>query len=272
VRPLRLAAALLVAATLSACSGSSSPSATSRSGPTVQYLPGRFYAPAGSPPAAVLVVLVPGGGWRTADDTGLRPLAERLAGKGIAAATIRYRAAVDGAHYPVPAQDVSCGIAWAAQRASRAGSPPSRVVVAGHSAGAHLAALAALVPERVRGTCPFPAVNVSALVGLAGPYDIRRFEGIAASLIGQPLSAAPATWRAANAMTWTGRRPTLPVLLLHGRADTVVDVSSTREFAAALRRGGHPVRTLYLAGVGHGEIHRADVAGPALEAWLPTLG
>lgn len=270
-----MAAALLAVAPLPACSGSSAPAPTSHLQATAQYVPGvpgRLYAPSGSPHPAPLVVLVPGGGWRTADATGLQPLADRLAAKGVPAATIGYRATQDGVRYPVPAQDVGCGIAWAAQRASRAGYPPSRVVVAGHSAGAHLAALVALVPDEVRGACPYPPVTVSALAGFAGPYDITRFADLATALIGGAPSAAPATWRAANAMTWTARRPTLPVLLVHGEADTVVDVAFTRQFAAALRRGGHPVTTRYVPGADHGKVYQADVAGPLLEAWLRALG
>ena len=40
-----------------------------------------------------VVVLVPGGGWLTADPNGLRPLAARLAARGVPTVTITYRAA-----------------------------------------------------------------------------------------------------------------------------------------------------------------------------------
>lgn len=44
----------------------------------------------------VLVVTVPGGAWRTADPSGLEPLAAELAAAGVAVATLAPRAADDG--------------------------------------------------------------------------------------------------------------------------------------------------------------------------------
>src|SRR3954468_11764842 len=268
-----LAAALLAIGLLAACSGSG-PQTLQRVHSTEQYVPGvdgRLFLPARSPRPTTLVVLLPGGGWRTADAAGLRPLADRLAGDGLTAATASYRTASDGAHYPRDAEDAACAVAWAAQRARQAGFRPTRVVVVGHSAGAHLAALVALVPTRLRGTCPYPRVAVSAFAGFAGPYDIARFRPMSGALVGEPLAAAPAAWRVANAMTWVARRPDVPALLVQGTADTVVDPSFTREFAAALRRAGHPVRTDYVPDASHGAIYRASLAGPILERWLPTL-
>lgn len=282
-RPVRAAVTAAVAAVatvagaaaLAGCGSSPGPaSATRHLRATVDYRPGlaaRIYLPAGSPGAAPLAVLVPGGGWRTADETGLRPLADRLAGGGTVAVTITYRAADGGAHYPLPAEDVACGVSFAAQRARQAGFTPSSIVVIGHSAGAHLAALVALVPERFRDGCPYPAAAPTALVGISGPYELRRAADIALPFIGALPADAPAKWRAADPTTWVGQRRSLPVLLIHGTADTLVAPSFTRRFAEALRRAGHPVETHFVRGAGHGETYHADVAGPLIEAWLAHL-
>ena len=43
----------------------------------------------------------------------------------------------------------------------------------------------------------------------------------------------------------------LPVLLIHGEADSVVPVSQSRDMERALRRAGKDVRLVVMAGAGH---------------------
>ena len=236
-----------------------------------QYLPGlqaHVFLPAGRRPAPV-VVLVPGGGWQSADETGLRPLADELAAAGMVAITVTYRAGDVGARWPVPAQDVTCAVSYAAARARRAGIAPTRVVVLGHSAGAQLSALAALIPARLRDRCPYPPVAAGALVGLAGPYDLASVGDLAAPLLGP--TPAPATRRAANPMTWVAQRPTLPVLLVHGGADREVSSTFSTTFQAALLRAGHRARMVLVDGAGHGDIYQPSVVGNIVIGWIRAL-
>ena len=87
-----------------------------------------------------------------------------------------------------------------------------------------------------------------ALIGLAGPYDIRQFADAADALFAAPIDEAPAEWDAANPVVHADLRPEVPVLLLHGEADDVVPVSFTTDFGTALRGrrppddGPHPRR------------------------------
>ena len=85
-----------------------------------------------------------------------------------------------------------------------------------------------------------------ALVGLAGPYDIRNFSDAAANLFAP--DADDATWDAANPVLLAARRPEVPVLLLHGDADELVPAQFSQDFAAALRAGGHHATLSVLPG------------------------
>jgi acetyl esterase/lipase len=237
-----------------------------------QYLPGldaHVFLPTGRRPAPV-VVLVPGGGWQSADETGLRPLADTLAAAGMVAITVTYRAGDVGARWPVPAQDVTCAVSYAAARARRSGISPTRVVVLGHSAGAQLSALAALIPARLRDHCPYPAVAADALVGLAGPYDLASVGDLAEPLLG--ATPPPAVRRAANPTTWVAQRPALPVLLVHGGADREVSSTFSTSFQTALQHGGHRVRMVLVDGAGHGDIYQPSVVGNIVIGWIRALG
>ena len=87
------------------------PDAGTRS-PRITYDPAqssRIFLPTGEPVAGtLLVVLVPGGGWVSADPAGLTGLTAWLSEQGAAVVTSTYRTAPDGAHFPVPVQDIAC--------------------------------------------------------------------------------------------------------------------------------------------------------------------
>jgi acetyl esterase/lipase len=221
--------------------------------------------------AVPVVVLVPGGGWSSADPRGLQPLARRLAASGAVAATTTYRTAGDGGTFPVAVQDVLCAAAAVVAEAERAGRTGGPLVLVGHSAGAHLALLAALRPHDLRGECAHPAVEPDAVAGLAGPYDVRAMADVAVNLFGVSPEADPQRWREGSPLSWTGERPDVPVLLVHGEADDVVPVSQTRGAATVLRAGGHDVQMELLPGVDHLDVFAAEVAGPVLEQWLSAV-
>lgn len=218
---------------------------------------------------APVVVLIPGGGWQTADPSGLEPLAAALAGRGVVAMPVVIRAGADGVEYPTPVEDVICALADGVATAREAGIEPTHTVLLGHSSGAHLSAVATLDPGRYSPTCADPVVAPDALVGLAGPYDIRDFSDAAANLFAD--DATDATWDVANPVLLADRRPEVPVLLLHGDADELVPPQFSTVFADALRAGGHPVTLDVISGVNHGEVYSAAVAAAPVAEWLGAL-
>ena len=224
-------------------------------------------------PAGDIVVLVPGGGWVSADPSGLAPLAEDLAARGATVVTLTYRTARDGVYFPEPVDDVECGIAFAAATAEgavAAQEPQSdpMITVVGHSAGAQLSAVAALNPTTSGDPdCPYPPARADALIGLAGPYDVVAAERQAVNLFG-PQYPRLDQWDAGNPIVLAPERPELPVLLVHGQDDPLVPASVSVAFSQALVEGGHPVDLQVLDGVDHDSVYGADVAGPVIVSWL----
>ncbi len=225
------------------------------------FLPNGFSGP------VPVIVLVPGGGWTSADPAGLVPLAKALVADGAAVVTVTYRTSSQGAYFPVPAEDVACDLSYAVSAVRGAGTTAGQVVLVGHSAGAQLAALVALRPDDLTGDCSYPPVAPDRFVGLAGPYDITALGGVAAPLFG-PDRTDSREWAEGNPLEYATLRPELDVLLVHGQDDGLVPLSLSKQFAVALTRGGHTVETVYPKGVDHASVYEAEVAGPIVAEWL----
>lgn len=278
----RGAAALLLAGSLSACAvASEAPSPETESGPPVAtrtYLPGldadvRF--PEAAQPAAVpVVVLVPGGGWQTADRSGLSDLAAQLAANGFVTVNATYRSGADNATFPTPVDDVRCAVAFAVTRAEQAGVDVGPVIVVGHSSAGQLAALAALATPPVAGECPYDPPVVDGMVGLAGVYDIEQFEFALLDFFGAPRSEAPQVWAKGDpiGLVEAGQAPDdLSVLLLHGDADDLVPVTQSEDFAAALRSAGNDVELEVIPAGTHDTIYSAQSAAAEVTRWIRGL-
>lgn len=267
----RRGAAVVAGVLLAACVACSDPgggdaaSSGSTEGASAEtdYLPGlgaTVALPDGDP--AAVVVLVPGGSWRTADPEGLLPLGEDLAAQGYAAVTITYGTDGTDAHFPRPLDDITCAMGFAAEQV-----PGVPVVVVGHSAGANLALLAGLHPDDADPTCPYAHVPAAGAVGLSGPYDVVA-QGIGQYLFGVPQADDPELWADGDPFAWADARPDLPVLLVHGEADDLVPVSFTGRLGDALVDGGHDVRTELVPDAGHNDTIRSDVLLGTLTDWL----
>jgi acetyl esterase/lipase len=214
-----------------------------------------------------LVVLVPGGGWFSADLEGFPELADELAASGAAVVTMTYRTSDSGEYFPVPVEDVACGLGYAVETVE--GLDVSTIVLGGHSSGANMAALVALAPEVFESAdCPYEPATPDALIGISGPYDITQaFPAVAEAFFG-PDRTDTSTWDEGNPMTYAGERPDLPALLVHGMADDMVPVTFTVKFDAALVDGGHDVTADYPEGADHFSVLAPDVAGAVIADWL----
>ena len=230
--------------------------ATSEYGPglalDVHSLPGTEERP--------VVVTVHGGGWYGGSRSSLGPLADSLAARGLVAVNVSYRTGSAGGGFPATFEDVTCAIGAAVEAARPYTTTPEDVIVTGHSAGAHLGAVAWLTDTFAAGCT---SVEPTGFVGLAGPYDTNQLAFVLEPFFGTDPDEDPGPWEAGNPLTYAGERPESPALIVHGDADGVVDPFFSEEFAAALEEGGHQVEYLLLPGIDPGA-----VAGPLVAADL----
>lgn len=219
-----------------------------------------LYRPAGVRDAPVVVFWY-GGAWVKGRKEDYRFVGAALAAAGCVAVLPDYRL-FPAARFPAFVEDGARATAWAVRHAREHGGDPGRVFLAGHSAGAHLAAMLAVQPRWLEQVGTDPAA-VRGLVGLSGPYALQPNTPTLNAIFAPPFTAAD--WRPAEAVT--SRAP--PSLLLHGAADDIVWPSHSESFAAALRAAGVPVELEIYPRRGHADIVAA-LSTPA-RARAPVL-
>ncbi|MGH8029246.1 MAG: alpha/beta hydrolase, partial [Arenimonas sp.] len=128
------------------------------------------HRPSGFPAAgAPVVVFFHGGTWQNGNREDYRFVGAALAAHGVLAIIPDYRKAP--AHpFPEFMADAGAAVAWAHAHAHEYGGDPARLFVAGHSAGAHMAALLATDARYLRAVGMQPR-QLRGVVGLSGPYD-----------------------------------------------------------------------------------------------------
>ena len=188
--------------------------------------------PTGCP---VLVYFHGGGYFSGRKNREARPLLYRLASQGWVCISANYRLR-PSATFPAHLIDAKKALTWAREHGHRYGADPDHLVVAGSSAGGHLAALAALTPNDPTFQPGFEEADtsVAAAVCLYGYYG---------NYYGQGSATSPLTYVRPDAP---------PFFLAHGDRDSEVSVEGARRFADALRSASAaPVVYAELPGAQH---------------------
>jgi len=217
---------------------------------------------AGARADAPLVIFVHGGGWKRGDKRMMNGSAklEHWQAQGYAVASLNYRLVPD-ATVEQQAQDVADAVGWLRGNAKRLGFDPQRIVLIGHSAGAHLVALAGTDPQYFHkaGLKPGDVRGIIPLDGAA--YDVPAQMDENARLMGdtyeQAFGTDPARQRALSP-TFHAAAPNAPeFLILH--VERLDGAEQSRGLARALNEAGTPAKVQGFTGrglKGHMEINR----------------
>ena len=233
-------------------------------------------------PPSPLIVFVHGGGWSlgTKDNATGRAKIAHFTTAGIAFATVGYRLVPD-ARVEDQATDVANAFALLLANADRLSIDRRRVVLMGHSAGAHLVALLGTDPRWLREAgSTFDAIaGIVAIDGAAYdvPQQMRDSPMLLRPLYRQAFGTDPARQRALSPVWQAGAPNVANWLLLH--VDRVDGTLQTAALAAALRRAGSTADVIALPGrglFGHVASNRrlGDSAYPgtrAADLWLDRI-
>lgn len=211
-----------------------------------------------------VVVFFYGGSWSGGSKDRYRFAGRALAAQGAVAIVADYRL-VPQVRYPEFIEDGAAATAWARENATRFGGDPSRLFLAGHSAGAHTAVSLALDPRFLE-THGISQDAIAGVVGLAGPYEFepdryratrRAFEGSLDDPRVRPLTLAGPS--------------APPMLLLHGAEDTTVEPRNATALAKALSDNGVSATARVYPDMGHAGLLLA-LSRPLRSKKAPVLG
>jgi len=228
-----------------------------------------LYGPQGTAPAGgrPVIVAIHGGGWRGGSKLDMQGMAVRFAQRGYVIAAVDYRLSRPSySSWPDNLSDVREAVRWLRRHAKDYGIDPDRVVALGSSAGGHLAALLGTTTESpvnhetYSGTKAETKVSsrVQAVVDLYGPSDLEmlyRHSPLGSIpvvlMMGATPDTAPRRYRSASPVSHvTSEAP--PMLLIHGRQDTLVPPEQSESLAQKLQASGVAHRLLVIDGARHG--------------------
>ncbi len=237
-----------------------------------------FIAPVGSTGERFpLLIYIGGGGWRISAPERHLPELAFFAENGFAVASVGYRTTTYDA-FPAQIEDVRTAIRFLRLHADQFCIDPEHIYVCGGSAGAYLAAMAALTggQAKFRGRM-YPDIPdaVSGAICLYGIYD---FPKLMVTLSTEENTEGQAIVReflkGQNIFTLTEASPTqyitansVPFLLLHGTEDHLAPHQQSILFHDLLTQNQVPAELVLLEGAGHAtsDFSQPDVQNMELE-------
>jgi acetyl esterase len=246
------------------------------------------YTPAAPEPRPI-VLYVHGGAFSMLSKDTHRVMALSFASRGYVVCNINYRLGPRNT-YPAPLEDAAAALLWAVDHAREHGGDPSRIILAGESAGANLVTALAYAathprPELFAREVYERDVPIRAVLPIYGLLDMHNFErftdhprlsrfvkaellAAGTSYVGHPVSEnAPSAelaspLRLLMAPPDEGCRPLPPFFVAVGTKDPLLDDS--RRLRAALEERGTPCELAIYPGEIHG--FNAMVWRPAARA------
>ncbi|HEX6535305.1 MAG TPA: alpha/beta hydrolase [Gemmatimonadaceae bacterium] len=229
-----------------------------------------------------LLIYFHGGGWEHGSREMIVANVIPYLEMGFAVANVDYRL-TKTALAPAAVEDARCAVRWLAAHAARYRLDTADVVLAGGSAGAHLALMAGMLrsSDGLDGPCASePEPRIAAIINYYGIADVadlldgphRRHWAV--EWIGDRPDARELAKRV-SPLTYV--RPGLPpIITIHGDSDRVVPYEQSARLHAALDRAGVPNELVTVPGGKHSNAGFSDAEGihahRAIEAFLRAHG
>ncbi len=204
--------------------------------------------PEGQTAPQPVIIWLFGGGWVGGKPESMQTHAYYFASRGVAGVRPRYRVLSEGGNINTTVEDVLDSVQWVKAHAAEYHFDPGRIYLAGFSAGAHLAALAAQKMP-----------NCAGVIGLAGLYDfVGKGDGSAGRnpqfFQGDDLAA-----RDKASPLHHLRVPPPPAFLIHGEMDTAIDFRQSLRFAEAIRAKSGTAEVFIVPGLNHAPLILKDL-------------
>jgi len=242
----------------------------------VYYKPGLAKAP--------VVLFIHGGGWISGKKEDIMSFVDFFSGQGCIVVSPGYRLASNGKNeFPACVQDVACAVVWTKKNIAKYGGDEEKLIISGHSAGAHIAAMVAYNPEGdwLKG-CPASDqdLKVAGFIGSSGPYDfdyVNPARGEPKILLGG--RGAHGKWEYAEPINYVSKGDP-PGLIITGENDGFLNVANPKTgrkttnsdmMAGALAAVGVDHQLVVMPGWNHGAINENLMGSSELQATMAAF-
>jgi arylformamidase len=270
---LKLRWLILVSGLIIVCIGSislasESPSSQSRTYKNIPYATHEqfspaltsldLYIPAGDDRFPVLVFLH-GGTWVLGDKKGGESKITMANNAGWILASVNYRLSPDVMH-PTHAYDVANAISWIFDHISDYQGDPNKIVIMGHSAGAHLASLVATDAQYLEVFDKTPEI-IKGVIGLdSGAYflpELFQSEPENKEVFSMAFGDQPRLWNDASPVTHASHAKSPPPFLLIYAGSRQISEQSTFALAKALRKNQTDIQVYHAVEKDHVSVERS---------------
>lgn len=224
-----------------------------------------LYLPAGDEHPLGVIVWVHGGAWRAGSRASVDLLG--LTERGWAVASVDYRLSTQ-ARFPAQVHDIKAAVRYLRAHAAEHGYPAQRIVIAGSSAGGHLAALVGVsnrhpelegnVGNDTRTSSDVQAIvslygasNLTSILAQSTPHGLSVRVPALELLLGAKPEAATALAQLASPLFHVDAKDP-PLYLMHGDQDNQMPINQSHELEGAYQKLGLPVHFTVVHGAGHG--------------------
>ncbi len=204
-----------------------------------------------------IIVYVHGGGWRIGDKARVYEKPAHFCAQGYIFASVNYRLSPDVRH-PAHTQDVADAVAWLHEHAHEFGGDPRRIVLMGHSAGAHIVTLIA-VDSRYLGAHDLAPSDLAGVVSLdTASFDLKRRARavLTRRMIRDAFGQDPATLQDASPMTHVQEGEAYPPMLIVYASKRPDARRESERFVEALGEVGASAALLEAEGKDHAAVNR----------------
>lgn len=192
-----------------------------------------------------VIVFFYGGGWEEGARGDYFFVGAALAARGFTTVVPDYRVFPE-VRFPGFVEDAVAAMRWTADHIAEFGGDPRRIIVMGHSAGAHIAAMLAFDRKWLAKVNLDASIDLIAMIGLAGPYDFLPLHSETLKEIFGPEEGLAAT-QPINFV----EKGAPPAFLATGRNDRTVDPGNTTRLAERIGLFGGEARVKLYDRVNH---------------------
>lgn len=199
-----------------------------------------------------VIVFFHGGGWIHGDKESLGGIGKRFAETGLIFISANYRLSPKVKH-PTHIEDAASAVKWVWDNITSIGGDTSRIFLAGHSAGAHLASLL-VTDNKYLSDKGILTENIAGVIGISGVYLIApNPNGASEKFLKSIFGDSPEVWQKASPVyNIQDSTKTFPKFLISWlREENPLIIKESENFTTGLNRFNHDYEKVVFEGSKH---------------------